>query len=72
MTTYFSRKDVEEIKPQVDKTIEKFLGFHEPDLVTTALNCLSSGYDKQKTTGMLFNLCYLCFKIIVSLTNKHC
>ena len=53
MTTYFSRKDVEEIKPHVDKTIEKFLGFHEPTLVTTALNCLSSGYDKQKTTDKL-------------------
>lgn len=53
MTTYLSRKDVEEIKPQVDKTVEKFLGFHEPTLVTTALNCLSSGYDKQKTTDKL-------------------
>ncbi|KAJ1526227.1 hypothetical protein ONE63_009384 [Megalurothrips usitatus] len=53
MTTYLSRKDVEDIKPQVDKTIEKFLGFHEPTLVSTALNCLSSGYDKQKTTDKL-------------------
>lgn len=52
MTAYLSRKDVEEIKPHVDRTIESFLGFHEPTLVTTALNCLSSGYDKQKTTGM--------------------
>ncbi|XP_034233784.1 U4/U6 small nuclear ribonucleoprotein Prp3 [Thrips palmi] len=53
MTAYLSRKDVEEIKPHVDKTVENFLGFHEPTLVTTALNCLSSGYDKQKTTDKL-------------------
>lgn len=56
MTAYLSRKDVEEIKPHVDKTVEKFLGFHEPTLVTIALNCLSSGYDKQKTTDKLATL----------------
>lgn len=51
-----SRKDAEEIKPQVVKTVEKFLGFSEPSLVTTALNCLISGYDKIKTARMLASL----------------
>lgn len=56
MAATLSRKDAEEIKPQVDKTVQKFLGFSEPSLVTTALNCLTSGYDKIKTARMLSSL----------------
>jgi U4/U6 small nuclear ribonucleoprotein PRP3 len=51
MTSSLSKKDVEEIKPYVDRTVQKFLGFSEPSLVTTALNCLTSGYDKRKTSS---------------------
>lgn len=48
-----SRKELEDIEPHVDKTVQKFLGFSEPSLVTTALNCLLSGYDKIKTAKTL-------------------
>jgi U4/U6 small nuclear ribonucleoprotein PRP3 len=51
MTSSLSKKDVEEIKPYVDRTVQKFLGFSEPSLVTAALNCLTSGYDKRKTSS---------------------
>jgi U4/U6 small nuclear ribonucleoprotein PRP3 len=51
MASSLSRKDIEEIKPYVDKTVQKFLGFSEPSLVTAALNCLTSGYDKRKTSS---------------------
>ncbi|XP_071451627.1 U4/U6 small nuclear ribonucleoprotein Prp3 isoform X2 [Hetaerina americana] len=56
MTTYLSRKDIEEMKPSLDKTVQKFLGFNEPSLVTAAINCLVSGYDRIKTTDKLASL----------------
>ncbi|XP_075221644.1 pre-mRNA processing factor 3 isoform X2 [Lycorma delicatula] len=56
MTASLSRKEVDEIKPYIDKTIEKFLGFTEPSLVLTAMNCLMSGYDRKKTTEKLSSL----------------
>jgi U4/U6 small nuclear ribonucleoprotein PRP3 len=46
-----SKKETEEIKPQVEKAVEKCVGFHESTLVTTAMNCLISGYDRRKTAG---------------------
>lgn len=54
--TALSRKEADDIKPHLDKTIQKFLGFNEPSLVSTALNCLSSGYDKNKTARTLSSL----------------
>jgi len=48
-----SRKEVEELKPIIDRTVVKFLGFSEPTLVTAAVSCLEKGYDKNKTVGML-------------------
>lgn len=51
MASYFSKKEIEEMKPNVDKTVEKVVGFSEPSLVTTTMNCLLSGYDKKKTGG---------------------
>ncbi|XP_047114545.1 U4/U6 small nuclear ribonucleoprotein Prp3 [Schistocerca piceifrons] len=56
MTSYLSKKDVEEMKPYVDKAVQKFLGFSEPSVVTAALNCLASGYDKRKTSNKLASL----------------
>ena len=44
-----SRKEVDELKPLIDKAVSKFLGFGEPTLVTAALNCLTKGYDERKT-----------------------
>ena len=46
-----SRKELEELKPMVDKTVQKFLGFSEPTLVMASVNCMDKGYDKRKTVG---------------------
>lgn len=60
---YLSRKDVDELKPSIDKAVQKFLGFNEPSLVTAAINCLCSGYDRRKTTGEI----YLFYRIVLIL-----
>jgi len=56
-----SRKEVEELKPIIDRTVVKFLGFSEPTLATAAVSCLEKGYDKHKTMGMSTrcSCCYL-------------
>lgn len=54
MALSISKKEVEDIKPYLEKTVSKFLGFREPSLVTTLMHCLSSGYDKFKTAGKYF------------------
>lgn len=51
-----SKRDLEDLKPWIDKKISEFLGFSEPALVKTAINCLSSGYDKRKTSDKLSSL----------------
>ncbi|XP_002731125.1 U4/U6 small nuclear ribonucleoprotein Prp3 [Saccoglossus kowalevskii] len=48
-----SRRDVEQLKPWLDKTVKKVLGFSEPTVVTAALNCVSKGMDEQKTVDNL-------------------
>jgi len=53
MALSITRKEVEDIKPYLEKTVSKFLGFREPSLVTTIMHCLSSGYDKYKTAEKL-------------------
>lgn len=49
-----SKKESEEMKLQIDKAVEKCVGFHESTLVTTAMNCLASGYDRKKTAGSFY------------------
>lgn len=49
--SYLTRKEIDEMKPQIEKAVYKFLGFSEPAIVTTAVNCFISGYDKRKTAG---------------------
>lgn len=49
--SYLTRKEIDEMKPQIEKAVHKFLGFSEPAIVTTAVNCITSGYDKRKTAG---------------------
>ncbi|GFT09070.1 hypothetical protein TNCV_4105332 [Trichonephila clavipes] len=45
----------EELKPQVDKLIQRFLGLSEPSqsLISTAVRCLIKGYDQRKTVDKL-------------------
>ncbi|KAK8778376.1 hypothetical protein V5799_020285 [Amblyomma americanum] len=51
-----TRKEAEELRPWVDRTVQKFLGFEEPTLVTAAVSCLSSGFDRAETARKLSSL----------------
>ena len=44
-----SRKELDDLRPMVDRAVRKFLGFGEPTLVTAAINCIDKGYDARKT-----------------------
>ena len=59
-----SRKEVEELKPIIDSTVVKFLGFSEPTLATAAVSCLEKGYDKHKTMGLLSH-CNCCANFVI-------
>ena len=56
MTMSLSDRDWDDLKAILDKTVQKFLGFGEPSLVTAALNCIDKGYDKHKTVSEYFIL----------------
>ncbi|XP_014219797.1 U4/U6 small nuclear ribonucleoprotein Prp3 [Copidosoma floridanum] len=51
--SYLSRKEMDELRPQIEKAVSRCLGFTESAIVTTAVNCLASGYDRRKTTDKL-------------------
>lgn len=52
----------EELKPLVDRTVQKFLGFNEPAVVSAAVRCIVKGYDLRKTKGNFFSI--IIFSII--------
>lgn len=54
--SYLTRKEIDDMKPQIEEAVHKFLGFSEPAIVTTAVNCIGSGYDKRKTAGLQTSL----------------
>lgn len=56
MAAAMTRKDLEEIKPKVDKIISKVLGSTDASIVTVVMNCVSSGHDARKICG---NYCLL-------------
>ncbi|TRY83299.1 hypothetical protein DNTS_006030 [Danionella cerebrum] len=47
------KRDVDELRPWVERTVKKVLGFSEPTVVTAALHCVGKGLDKRKTTDQL-------------------
>lgn len=47
------KREVEELRPWVERTVKKVLGFSEPTVVTATLHCVGKGLDKRKTTGKL-------------------
>ncbi|XP_061633391.1 U4/U6 small nuclear ribonucleoprotein Prp3 [Phyllopteryx taeniolatus] len=47
------KREVEELRPWVERTVKKVLGFSEPTVVTVALQCVGKGMDKRKTTDQL-------------------
>ena len=46
-----SKRELEDLRPLIDTSVTKFLGFTEPTLVSAAVNCLDRGYDRRKTVG---------------------
>jgi U4/U6 small nuclear ribonucleoprotein PRP3 len=50
-----SRRELEDLKPMIDKAVQVFLGFSEPTLVTVAINCVDKGYDQRKTADKLLS-----------------
>uniref|UniRef100_UPI00358E9501 U4/U6 small nuclear ribonucleoprotein Prp3 isoform X2 n=1 Tax=Myxine glutinosa TaxID=7769 RepID=UPI00358E9501 len=48
-----TKKDLEELKPWVEVTVKKVLGFSEQTVVTAALNCVGKGMDRHKTEDQL-------------------
>lgn len=53
MSSLLSRREIEDLKPTIDKAVYKILGSGDSSLVSTAVHCLNSGYDKRKTTDKL-------------------
>ncbi|XP_068109333.1 U4/U6 small nuclear ribonucleoprotein Prp3 [Hyperolius riggenbachi] len=49
----FSKRDLDDLKPWVEKTVKGVLGFSEPTVVTAALNCVGKGMDKKKAADHL-------------------
>ncbi|XP_068426391.1 U4/U6 small nuclear ribonucleoprotein Prp3 [Clinocottus analis] len=47
------KREVEEMRPWVERTVKKVLGFSEPTVVTAALHCVGKGLDKRKTADQL-------------------
>lgn len=48
-----SKRELDELKPWVEKTVKRVLGFSEPTVVTAALHCVGKGLDKRKTSDQL-------------------
>lgn len=52
-----SKRELDELKPWVEKTVKRVLGFSEPTVVTAALNCVGKGMDKKKAAGKSLVCC---------------
>ncbi|XP_009876662.1 PREDICTED: U4/U6 small nuclear ribonucleoprotein Prp3 [Apaloderma vittatum] len=48
-----SKRELDELKPWVEKAVKRVLGFSEPTVVTAALNCVAKGMDKKKAADHL-------------------
>ncbi|XP_073423321.1 U4/U6 small nuclear ribonucleoprotein Prp3 [Dendrobates tinctorius] len=48
-----SRRELDDLKPWIEKTVKGVLGFSEPTVVTAALNCVGKGMDKKKAADHL-------------------
>ncbi|NXR57612.1 PRPF3 protein, partial [Rhadina sibilatrix] len=48
-----SKQELDEMKPSIEKMVKQVLGFLEPTVVTTTLNCVGKGMDKKKVVDYL-------------------
>ena len=51
-----SQRDLDDLKGILADTTKQFLGFNEPSVASAALNCVTKGYDKNKTVNKLSDL----------------
>lgn len=51
--SHLSRRDIDDLRPSIDRAVYKILGEKDSSLVSTAVHCLNSGYDKRKTIDKL-------------------
>lgn len=64
-----SKRELDELKPWIEKTVKRVLGFSEPTVVTAALNCVGKGMDKKKAAGTyLLNLFFL---LLLGILQSH-
>lgn len=66
--SYLSRKEIEELKPSIDKTVYKLLGSNDASVISATIHCLNSGYDWRKTADKLSS--YLDSKKATRLSEK--
>ncbi|KAK0086294.1 hypothetical protein PV325_001839 [Microctonus aethiopoides] len=65
---YLTRKEIDEMKLQIENAVYKFVGSGKQTIISTAVNCIISGYDKRKTLDKLSGL--LEEKKAIKLTEK--
>ncbi|CAG9826860.1 unnamed protein product [Diabrotica balteata] len=51
--SYLSRRDLDDLKPSIEKVVYKLLGSSDSSVLRTATDCVSSGYDKKKISDKL-------------------
>lgn len=51
--SYLSRKEIDEIKPSIDRAVYKVLGENDSSVVSAIERCLHAGYDKRKATDKI-------------------
>jgi U4/U6 small nuclear ribonucleoprotein PRP3 len=56
MALALTQKDLDELKPYVDKTVQRVVGSSEPAVVNAAISCLASGADRLQITNKLRTL----------------
>lgn len=50
-----SRKEAEDLKPNISDAVKKSLGFTDETVVMAAIHSLTKNHDKKKTIGKLFS-----------------
>ncbi|XP_044735067.1 U4/U6 small nuclear ribonucleoprotein Prp3 isoform X2 [Chrysoperla carnea] len=55
MVSQLSRRDVDDLKPSIDKLVVKVLGNSDISVINTTVKCLLAGYDKHKTEKKLMS-----------------
>lgn len=53
MSSHLSRKEIDELKPSIDRLVYKVLGESDSSVVNSIEKCLHSGYDKRKITDKI-------------------